>query len=310
VPAHELVGRLRDNLTRVIRGKGREIDLLITAFLGGGNVLLNDVPGTGKTTLAKAIAASIGGQFRRVQFTPDLLPADVTGGSIYNQREGTFELRRGPVFTNVLLADEVNRASPRTQSSLLEAMAEGQVSIEGTTHALPRPFWVIATQNPVEHHGTYPLPEAQLDRFAVQLAMGYPSPEAELEVLSSYDQGSPLDALKPVTSPEEVLDVQGRVRRLHVDADVGRYVVALCGATRKEPRIAMGISPRGAMTLYRLAQAHAFRCGRDAVLPDDVKAVAVETLAHRLALETKARYSGVTREGLVRELLERVPVPT
>ena len=305
----DLVARLRANLCAVIRGKDREVDLLITAFLGGGNVLLTDVPGVGKTTLAKAIAASIGGTFRRVQFTPDLLPADVLGGSIYNPREGTFSFRQGPVFTNVLLADEINRASPRTQSALLEAMAEGQVSIEGTTHALPRPFWVIATQNPVEHHGTYPLPEAQLDRFAMELAMGYPSAEEELKLLSSHDLGSPLERIASVTTPEEVLEVQARVRRVHVDEDVGRYVVELLRRTRQEPRIALGVSPRGGITLYRLAQAHAFRCGREAVQPDDVKAVAVPALAHRLAVETKARYSGVTRDGLIRELVGRAPVP-
>ncbi|MCO5170933.1 MAG: MoxR family ATPase [Planctomycetes bacterium] len=305
----DLVARLRENLRAVIRGKDAEVDLLITAFLAGGNVLLTDVPGVGKTTLAKAIAASIAGTFRRVQFTPDLLPADVLGGSIYNPREGSFSFRQGPVFANVLLADEVNRASPRTQSALLEAMAEGQVSIEGTTHALPRPFWVIATQNPVEHHGTYPLPEAQLDRFAVELAMGYPTPEEELKILGSHDEGSPLERIRPVTTPEEVLEVQARVRRVHVDEDVGRYIVDLLRRTRAEPRVALGVSPRGGMILYRLAQAHALRCGRDAVQPDDVKAIAVPALAHRIALETKARYSGVTRAGVVRELLERAPVP-
>lgn len=305
----DLVARLRENLRAVIRGKDPEVDLLITAFLAGGNVLLTDVPGVGKTTLAKAIAASIGGTFRRVQFTPDLLPADVLGGSIYNPREGSFSFRQGPVFANVLLADEINRASPRTQSALLEAMAEGQVSIEGTTHALPRPFWVIATQNPVEHHGTYPLPEAQLDRFAVELAMGYPTPEEELKILGSHDEGSPLERLRPVTTPEEVLEVQARVRRVHVDEDVGRYIVELLRRTRQEPRVSLGVSPRGGIVLYRLAQAHAFRTGRAAVQPDDVKAIAVPALAHRLALETKARYSGVTRAGVVRELLERAPVP-
>jgi MoxR-like ATPase len=305
-----LVGRLRANLTSVIRGKEREVDRLITAFLAGGNVLLTDVPGVGKTTLAKAVAASFSGVFHRVQFTPDLLPADVTGGAIYDPRSGTFSFRRGPVFANVLLADEVNRASPRTQSALLEAMAEGQVSVEGEAYMLPRPFWVIATQNPVEHHGTYPLPEAQLDRFSVELAMGYPSPEEELRVLSAHDQGSPLDRLQPVTTPEEVLAVQERVRRTHVDEDVGRYIVRLLERTRKEPRVALGVSPRGGIALYRMAQAHAVQAGRDAVQPDDVQAVAVQTLAHRLVLETKARYSGTSKTTLVRELLDSTPVPT
>ncbi|HZU97000.1 MAG TPA: AAA family ATPase, partial [Planctomycetota bacterium] len=198
-----LTDRLRQNLGSVIKGKPREIDFLIISLVSGGNVLLTDVPGVGKTTLAKTVAASISATFRRIQFTPDLLPADVLGGSIYNPKEGSFSFRRGPVFANVLLADEINRASPRTQSALLEAMAEGQVSIEGETHRLPQPFWVVATQNPVEHHGTYPLPEAQLDRFALELTMGYPPAEEELLVLSSQDKGNPLDAVKPVATTED-----------------------------------------------------------------------------------------------------------
>jgi MoxR-like ATPase len=304
-----LVDALRKNLSSVIRGKPREVDFLIAALLGGGNVLLSDVPGVGKTTLAKAIAASITGSFRRIQFTPDLLPADVLGGSIYNPREATFAFRRGPVFANVLLADEINRASPRTQSSLLEAMAEGQVSIEGETHALPRPFWVVATQNPVEFHGTYPLPEAQLDRFALQLTLGYPPEEEELAILSSQDKGLPIDELKPVTTTEAVLEQQSLVRGIHVDRDVERYMLALVRATRSETRLQLGVSPRGGLALHRMAQAHAHLAGRSSVLPDDVKAVAVETLAHRLVLETKAKYSGVTKESLVRDLLARLPVP-
>src|SRR5579871_4263820 len=288
---NELVTRLRENLGKVIRGKPREIDFLITALLGNGNVLLTDVPGVGKTTLAKSVAASIAGTFRRIQFTPDLLPADVLGGSIYNPREGTFIFRRGPVFANVLLADEINRASPRTQSSMLEAMAEGQVSIEGETYPLPRPFWVVATQNPVEYHGTYPLPEAQLDRFAVQLTMGYPPEDEELGVLSSLDHGSPLDSLKPVTTLEAISEQQAQVRKIHVDQDVGRYIVALVRATREEKRLQLGVSPRGGIALYRMAQARAHMEGRTSVLPDDVKAVAPETLAHRLILEAKAKYS-------------------
>ncbi|RMG08322.1 MAG: MoxR family ATPase [Planctomycetota bacterium] len=305
----DLVSRLRDNLGRAIRGKEREIDLLVACFLGGGNVLLNDVPGVGKTTLAKAIAKSIAGGFRRVQFTPDLLPADILGGSIYNPKEGSFSFRKGPVFTNVLLADEINRASPRTQSALLEAMAEGQVSIEGTTHALPDPFWVIATQNPVESHGTYPLPEAQLDRFSMQLAMGYPPPEEEEKILADLGGPSPLAGLDAVTTLEEVVAERARVQSLHVDEDVRRYIVDIVRATRREPRLALGASPRGGIALYRMAQGWAAVQGREAVLPDDVKAVAGKTLAHRLVLETKARYSGVDKEALVADVLEGVRVP-
>jgi MoxR-like ATPase len=306
---NQLVEALRKNLSIVIRGKPREVDFLILALLGNGNVLLSDVPGVGKTTLAKAMAASIAGAFRRIQFTPDLLPADVLGGSIYNPKEGTFSFRRGPVFANVLLADEINRASPRTQSSLLEAMAEQQVSIEGETHPLPKPFWVVATQNPVEFHGTYPLPEAQLDRFALQLTMGYPPEDEELAILSSQDRGMPLDQLRPVTTTEAILEQQAVVKQVHVDQDVGRYMVQLVRATRTEKRLQLGCSPRGGLALHRMSQARAHLDGRSSVRPDDVKAVAVETLAHRLVLETKAKYSGVTKDGLVRELLERTPVP-
>jgi MoxR-like ATPase len=305
----DFVPRLRENLCRVIRGKAREVDLLIAAFLGGGNLLLTDVPGTGKTTLAKALSASIAGEFRRVQFTPDLLPSDVTGGSIYNPKEGSFDFRPGPVFCNVLLADEINRASPRTQSALLEAMAEGQVSVEGETHVLQQPFWVIATQNPVEHHGTYPLPEAQLDRFAMELSMGYPPQEQEVELLQSLASKPALESLSAITDLEEVRAERERVQKLHVDPDLCRYIVALLEATRTEPRLTLGASPRGGIALYRMAQGHAAVSARDAVQPDDVKAVAVRTLAHRLSLETKAKYSGVTRTALVEELLERVAVP-
>ena len=306
---NELVDRLRRDLGSVVRGKPREIDFLLVALLGGGNVLLTDVPGVGKTTLAKALAASISGTFRRIQFTPDLLPADVLGGSIYNPREGTFLFRRGPVFANVLLADEINRASPRTQSSLLEAMAEQQVSIEGETHPLPSPFWVIATQNPVEHHGTYPLPEAQLDRFAIQLTLGYPPEEEELGILSSQDRGHPLERLRPAATLDAILAQQATVRAVHVDPDVARYALAIVRRTREERRLALGASPRAGIALYRMAQAHAHLDGRTSVSPDDVKALAVETLAHRLILETKAKYSGATKEAIVRELLDATRVP-
>ncbi|MHC4883979.1 MAG: AAA family ATPase [Planctomycetota bacterium] len=305
----DLVTRLRSNLNAVIRGKSEQVDFLITAFLAGGNVLLNDVPGVGKTTLAKTIARSIDGIFHRIQFTPDLLPADILGGSIYNPREGTFAFRKGPVFANILLADEINRASPRTQSSLLEAMAEGQVSIEGETYALPDPFWVIATQNPVEFHGTYPLPEAQLDRFAMQLTMGYPDREEEVQIFTSMRDRHPLEAIEAVTTPDEIIRARHAIHNIHVDEDVSRYIVEIVAATREEPRLTLGVSPRGSIALHRIAQAWAYVHGSDSVTPDHVKAVGVQTLAHRLVLETKAKYSGLSKDELMTELMNKIKVP-
>lgn len=306
---NETLQRVRSNLESVIRGKSDRIDLILTAFVAGGNVLLNDVPGVGKTSLAKAIAASIHGTFHRIQFTPDLLPADILGGSIYNPREGTFLFRKGPIFAHVLLADEINRASPRTQSSLLEAMAEGQASIEGETYPLPFPFWVIATQNPVEYHGTYPLPEAQLDRFMIEMTMGYPPQEQERHILSMRDQTDPMLALKAVCSPGDILALQETVRHTHVDEDVERYLIDLITATRKHPSVQLGASPRGSIALYRMAQAHARMQGMDHVLPDHIKDMAVPVLAHRLVLETKARYAGMDRVAIVRDILKQVRVP-
>jgi len=304
-----LVDRLQTNLKAVIRGKDDRIRLLIMALLGGGNVLLTDAPGVGKTTLAKAMARSIGGTFHRIQFTPDLLPADILGGSIYNPREATFAFRRGPIFANILLADEINRASPRTQSSLLEAMAEGQVSIEGETHFLPKPFWVIATQNPIEYHGTYPLPEAQLDRFAIQMTMGYPPEDEEAEILASQNSRLPFEDLQPVATLEEIIAAQQMVREVYVDEAIRYYIIDIIRRTREDSRLKLGVSTRGGILLYRMAQAHAFINNRREVRPDDVKAVACETLAHRLILEAKAKYSGVTKEELIREIVAKIRVP-
>ncbi|MHC4871319.1 MAG: AAA family ATPase [Planctomycetota bacterium] len=305
----KLVQDLKNNLGTAIKGKPREIDMLVTAFLGSGNVLLNDVPGVGKTTMAKAVAASISGLFHRIQFTPDLLPADILGGSIYNPKEGSFNFRKGPIFANILLADEINRASPRTQSSLLEAMAEGQVSIEGETYELQKPFWVIATQNPVEFHGTYPLPEAQLDRFAMQLTIGYPEEEEELEILAMHHSRDPIKEVAAIANLDEVNDEREKVRKVYVDTDVAKYIVNLISATRKDNRLQLGSSPRGSLALYAMAQAYAYVTGKESVSPDDVKAVAVEAIAHRLSMETKAKYSGLTREDVVEDILDTVKVP-
>ena len=300
---------LQSQLARVILGKPEAIDHVLVALLAGQHLLLEDVPGVGKTTLAKALARAFSGEFRRVQFTPDLLPTDILGSSVYSPKDGSFSFKEGPVFGHVLLADEINRASPRTQSALLEAMSEGQVSSEGVTRALPSPFLVLATQNPIEFHGTYPLPEAQLDRFGLRIGLGYPAAEAELEVLFSQADRHPLESVEAVLSAADVVALQAQTRHVRVERSLGRYVIALAEATRRHPQVRLGCSPRGSLMLFRAAQARALLCGRSFVVPEDVKAEAVPVLAHRLGLETKARYTGVSKEDLVREVTDAVPVP-
>jgi MoxR-like ATPase len=302
------VPALTAQLGRVILGKPEVMDLLAVALLSGSHVLMEDVPGVGKTTLAKALARSFAGDFRRVQFTPDLLPTDILGSSVYNPKDGSFAFHEGPIFTNILLADEINRASPRTQSALLEAMSERQVSIEGKTSALPSPFLVLATQNPIEFHGTYPLPEAQLDRFGLRLNLGYPDLEHEVDVLYSQFHHHPLDDVRPVLEASRILELQAAVRAVRVDRKLGRYLVEIARATRAHPSLKMGCSPRATLSLFRITQARAFLSGRDYAIPEDVKSCALPALAHRLALDTKARYSGVQKEDVLREILERVPV--
>ena len=302
------IPELKAQLGGVILGKDEALDHVLVALLSANHLLLEDVPGVGKTTLAKALARSFDGHFRRVQFTPDLLPTDILGSAVYNPRDGSFSFQEGPVFTHVLLADEINRASPRTQSALLEAMSEGQVSSDGATRPLPSPFLVVATQNPVEYHGTYPLPEAQLDRFGLRLSLGYPGAEEEVDVVFSQAERHPVDTLEPVLSAGDVLALQALVRKVRVERRLGRYVVALAEATRRHPSIQLGCSPRGTLMLVHAAQARAFVSGRDFVTPEDVKAEAVPVLAHRLGLETKARYAGVSKEEIVRDLLASVPI--
>ena len=296
-------------LDRIIRGKPEVIHNLLIAFVSGGNILLDDVPGVGKTTLAKALARLVDAQFSRIQFTPDLLPADIIGTNIYNPREGSFQFRPGPVFTNILLADEINRASPRTQSALLECMCEHQVSFGGISRELQAPFMVIATQNPIEFQGTYPLPEAQLDRFAMRLSLGYPSEEAEAEMLADRRSGDPADQLSPVIDGEEILELRRRAADVDMEQTVSNYLLELVRATRGEARLALGASPRAALVLAETARTAALLAGRDYVLPDEVRDLARVVLPHRLVLDSRSRYSGVTAAEIVEDLLGKIKIP-
>ena len=305
-----ILERLRKALGSVLRGKPEAIDLLLVGVFSGGHVLVEDVPGVGKTTLAKAFARAFTLDFTRVQFTPDLLPSDVLGTHTLNPREGTLSFQRGPVFTNVLLADEINRSSPRTQSALLEAMSEGQVTVDGATMPLTAPFVVLATQNPVEFQGTYPLAEAQLDRFALRIGVGYPSEDEELGMLLDRRDGDPLDRVSPIATGAELLEIIGQARTTHVEPRVARYLRAVVAATRDHEDVALGVSPRGTLALFRACQARALLAGREHVEPDDVQALAKPVLAHRLQVTEKTRYAGRGAAAVLLELVERVPVPT
>jgi len=303
------IARLKASLGRVIVGKEAELDLILAGAVAGGHVLLEDIPGVGKTTLAKALARVVGGSFSRIQFTPDLLPMDITGSSIWNPRDAQFHFTPGPIFANILLADELNRASPRTQSALLEAMAEGQVTIDGQARRLEPPFLVIATENPVESHGTYPLPEAQLDRFTLQLALGYPPVDEEKRILSGEGGAGQLRELSPVIEPGRLVALQEAASRVAVEASVADYLMRLVTATRSHPSLRLGVSPRGGLALLAVARALALAQGRDYLTPDDLKRVAVPALAHRLVLDAKARYAGLRKEAVIAEVLGRVEVP-
>ena len=296
------------NVERVIVGKHHEVRLALVALMCRGHLLIEDVPGTGKTVLAKALARSLGCTFRRIQFTPDLLPSDVTGLSIYNQKTQEFEFRPGPIMAQVVLADEINRATPKTQSSLLECMEEHQATIDGTTYPMPDPFLVIATQNPIEYEGTFALPEAQLDRFMLRLRLGYPQPIEEIVILDEQKRTHPLDELAEVCSNDELREMQAAVREVYVDSSVSEYIVRLVNGTRNHADVYLGASPRGSIALYRASQAYAGLLGRDYVIPDDVKALAEPCLAHRLIIKTSATIHDVLPAQIVRELLDTLPV--
>lgn len=304
----ENASKIKENIAKVIVGKDDVINLLLTALLADGHVLIEDMPGTGKTKLAKALAASLDADFNRIQFTPDLLPADITGLDIYNQKSGRFEFTKGPVFTNILLADEINRATPRTQSGLLECMEERQVTVDGQTHTLDEPFFLIATQNPVETAGTYPLPEAQLDRFMMQIKMGYPTVAEELQIINRYISHDPLEDLMPVCSKNDLFKMKEMVKEVFVHDCVKEYITHLVEATRKHPMLVLGVNPRGTLALLKCTQAYAAIMGRDYVTPDDVKALCTSVFSHRLLSYSTDRNTTVSR--ILSEILSSVEVPT
>ncbi len=311
--AARVAENIAQNVSQVIIGKRNEIRLAILGLLCRGHILLEDIPGVGKTMMARALAKAIGCSFSRIQFTPDMLPSDITGVSIYNQRDKEFEFRPGPIMAQIVLADEINRATPKTQSALLEAMEERQVTVEGVTHPMAKPFMILATQNPIEYEGTFPLPEAQLDRFLIRIQMGYPTPEEEVTILSSQQYRHPIENLEQVINVEQLLEAQDAIRQVYVADEIKQYIIDLVTASRAHTDVYLGSSPRGSLALFRTSQARAAMAGRDYVIPDDVKALAEVTLAHRIILgpsaRTSARGGDITSRTVVQEILNNTPVP-
>ncbi len=304
-----LVGRVSKNVSKAIIGKKDTLEKLLVALFAGGHVLIEDVPGVGKTTMVRAVAKSIGCSYSRIQFTPDLLPSDITGVTVYNIKLGEFEFKQGPVASNIILADEINRGSPKTQSSLLEAMQEKQVTVDGNTYKLPEPFMVLATQNPIEYEGTFPLPEAQIDRFAIRISMGYPDYTEEKEILNKYSSDNLLDKVEPVTSVQEIIEIRKKAEMIYVDDSVQDYIVKIARATREHKDVYLGCSPRGTLALFNNSRSLAFIRGREYVIPDDVKELVLCTIAHRIILKSEARIQGKNQDSVLDEIFRSIKVP-
>ena len=300
---------LLDNINKVVLGKEKVVKKILICLICGGHVLLEDVPGVGKTTIVSSFAKSINMSFNRIQFTPDLLPSDVVGVSIYNQKTGEFEFKKGPIYNNVVLADEINRTSPKTQSSLLEAMQEGQITVDGITYNIPKPFIVLATQNPIEYEGTFPLPEAQLDRFMMKISIGYPDEFSEMEILRKYSRGNHLDTIGSVISDSDILEIQKEVEEVYVDESIDEYVIEIAKKTREDENVRLGVSTRGALYLYKASKGYAYLMGRNYVLPDDVKAVAYDVLTHRIILKPESKVQELRERDIITRILNKVRVP-
>lgn len=307
--AAELLRKIVDNVEHVIVGKRNVVELALMSIICNGHVLIEDVPGVGKTSLVSAMAKSINASFKRIQFTPDILPSDITGFSVFNQKKGEFEFRPGSIMSQIILADEINRTSPKTQASLLEVMEEYQVTVDGVTYKMPKPFIVMATQNPIEYLGTFPLPEAQLDRFFMKISLGYPAPNEESYILSRFKEANPIESLEPVADSEDIIELQNEIKKVHVDRSLNNYIIDIVNQTRKHPDISLGASPRGSLSLFRASQAWAFYNSRSYVLPDDIKKMVVPVLSHRIILKQEAKLKKISPYDILASIVNKVKVP-